>query len=237
MGEPILRMEGIVKRFPGVRALNGVDFHVAAGEVHALMGENGAGKSTLIKILTGAYHRDGGEVHWQGRQVRFDTPQEAQAAGISTIYQEVNLVPYLSVSENIFLGREPKNRLGLLRWSEMHREARELLAGFGIEVDVTVPLHTLGLATQQMVAIARAVSVSARLVVMDEPTSSLDEHEVQRLFGVVRNLKEQGVAVVFISHRLDEIYSLCDRVTILRDGSRSRSTLGTTIRVQMARVP
>jgi ribose transport system ATP-binding protein len=213
----LLQMEAITKGFPGVVALAGARLRVGRGEVHALVGENGAGKSTLIKILTGAYRRDGGTITFDGRPVDFQSPRQAQEGGISTIYQEVNLVPFRSVAENIFLGREPR-RWGLLDWGRMHREADALLRRLGVAVDVTQPLNTLTLALQQMVAIARAVSFQSRLVVMDEPTSSLDEREVETLFGVIRGLKADGVSVIFVSHRLDELYAICDRVTIMRDG-------------------
>lgn len=182
------------------------------------MGENGAGKSTLIKVLTGVYRPDEGELRMSGQQVRFARPFEAQQAGISTIYQEVNLVPLMSVARNIFLGREPKNRLGLIDFGRMHREAADLLDGFGVRVDPRRPLHTLGIGTQQMVALARAVSVNARVVVMDEPTSSLEPREVETLFRVIENLRGQGIAVLYVSHRMDELYRICDRVTVLRDG-------------------
>jgi len=210
-------MEAIHKRCPGVVALDGARLRIGRGEVHALIGENGAGKSTLIKILTGAYRRDGGTITFDGRPVDFHSPRRAQEGGISTIYQEVNLVPFRSVAENIFLGREPR-RLGFLDWGRMHREADALLGRLGIEVDVSQPLNTLTIALQQMVAIARAASFESKLVVMDEPTSSLDDREVETLFGVIRGLKADGVSVIFVSHRLDELYAICDRVTIMRDG-------------------
>jgi ribose transport system ATP-binding protein len=210
-------MENISKFFPGVVALDSARLTVGRGEVHALVGENGAGKSTLIKIMTGAYRRDAGSIVFDGRAVDFHTPQQAQASGVSTIYQEVNLVPFRSVAENIFLGREPR-RWGLLDWRRMHREAAALLGRLGVEVDVAQPLMNLNIAVQQMVAVARAVSFESKLVVMDEPTSSLDEREVATLFGVIRQLKAEGVSVIFVSHRLDELYAICDRVTIMRDG-------------------
>jgi ribose transport system ATP-binding protein len=210
-------MEGVTKSFPGVIALADARLRVAAGEVHALVGQNGAGKSTLMKILNGAYRRDGGTVVFAGRAVDFRSPQQAQAGGISTIHQEINLVPYRSVAENIFMGREPR-RLGLIDWRRMNRSAQELLARLNVRVDVTQPLLRLNVAVQQMVAIARAISFESRLVVMDEPTSSLDEREVATLFEVIRGLKAAGVSVVFITHRLDELYEVCDRVTIMRDG-------------------
>ena len=215
--EPLLRMESITKTFPGAVALQDASLTVARGEVHALVGQNGAGKSTLIKILTGAHHRDGGTIIFDGRQVDFHSPQQAQANGVSTIYQEVNLVPFRSVSENIFMGREPR-RFGLIDRRRMNDDAKALLARFNIHVDVTQPLLTFNVATQQMVAVARAVSFQSKLVVMDEPTSSLDEREVATLFDVIRQLKSEGVSVIFVSHRLDELYAVCDRVTIMRDG-------------------
>ncbi|MFF1403830.1 sugar ABC transporter ATP-binding protein [Streptomyces sp. NPDC058294] len=216
----ILAVRGLTRNFPGVRALDGVDLTLHPGEVHALIGENGAGKSTLIKVLTGVYRADAGDITFQGRKVSFATPLEAQKAGISTIYQEVNLIPLLSVARNLFLGREPRNRLGLLDLARMHREAGERLRTFGVRVDVRQPLRTLGVGAQQMVALARAVAADARIVIMDEPTSSLEPREVQTLFAVIRRLREAGIAVVYVSHRLDELYAVCDTVTVLRDGRR-----------------
>ncbi len=215
---PLLEMRGVTKGFPGVQALGGVDFDVRRGEVHALIGHNGAGKSTLIKILTGAYTRDGGRMLFEGRDVSFSTPAAAQAAGIATIYQEVNLVPYLTAPENIFLGREPRAALGRLDWPRMRREARSLLDGLGVTLDLGVPVGQLSVALQQMTALARAVSLQASLVVMDEPTSSLDTAEVRILFDVIHRLQSNGVGVVYISHRMEEVFTLADRVTVLRDG-------------------
>ena len=214
---PLLSMRGMDKRFAGIPALTGASLDVLPAEVHALIGQNGAGKSTMIKILTGAYAKDAGEVSFDGRPFVVDSPQAAQRHGISTIYQEINLVPYRSVTENIFLGREHR-RFGLLDWGRMHREAAEVLRRFDVAVDVRRPLMSFNTAIQQMVAIARAVSFEAKLVIMDEPTSSLDEHEVAVLFDVIRQLKREGVAVIFVSHKLDELYAVCDRVTIMRDG-------------------
>lgn len=214
----MLSVTSLTKNFPGARALDGVDFTARPGEVHALIGENGAGKSTLIKVLTGVYQPDEGEILFAGEPVRFATPLAAQHAGISTIYQEVNLVPLMSVARNLFLGREPRGRLGLIDFRRMHREADAALRSLGLRVDVRRPLRELGVGAQQMVALARAVSVDARVVVMDEPTSSLEPREVRTLFGVIRMLKERGIAVVYVSHRLDELYEVCDTVTVLRDG-------------------
>ncbi|GII00172.1 sugar ABC transporter ATP-binding protein [Planobispora takensis] len=214
---PILRMSGICKEFPGVRALSDVDFRLMPGEVHALMGENGAGKSTLIKVLTGVYDIDAGEITLDGAKVAFANPLQAQQAGISTVYQEVNLCANLSVAENIFIGREPR-RLGRIRWREMRRRATALLDRLDLAIDVTAPLSAYSLAVQQMVAIARAVDISARVLVLDEPTSSLDAGEVEQLFRVMRRLKDEGIAILFVSHFLDQIYEIADRMTILRNG-------------------
>jgi monosaccharide-transporting ATPase len=218
---PLLSMRGLDKSFAGIPALRAATLEVGPGEIHALIGQNGAGKSTLIKLLTGYYKRDAGEVLFDGRQVEFSSPQEAQKAGISTIYQEINLVPYRSVTENICLGRE-RRRFGLLDWSAMHAEAEALLARFNISIDVRRPLMAYPTAIQQMVAIARAIGFDAKLVIMDEPTSSLDEKEVEVLFNVIRQLKAAGVSVIFVSHKLDELYAVCDRITIMRDGRTVR---------------
>ncbi len=219
-GDEVLATREVTKSFGGVQALGGVDFALAAGEIHALVGENGAGKSTLIKVLTGVYQPDGGELWYAGSPVTFSSPSQAQHRGISTIYQEVNLVPLLSVARNIFLGREPRSRFGLIDSRSIEREAAELCQRLGIDVDVTEDLGRLGLGTQQMVALARAVSVESRVVIMDEPTSSLEAREVATLFDVARGLRDSGVALVFVSHRLDELWELCDSVTVLRDGLR-----------------
>src|SRR5256714_136432 len=215
--EPLLRMEGIRKLFSVVVALDGVDVTVERGEVHALVGENGAGKSTLIKILTGAYRRDGGRVMLDGREVNFRSPEDAQGHGVVAVYQEVNLLAYRTVAENIFLGREPR-RFGLIDWNRMNADAGAILERLGLDIDPRAPLGSLNLALRQMVAIARGVSFGARVVVLDEPTSSLTEHEVSILYDVIRRLKAEGVGVVYISHRFDELYAVCDRVTVLRDG-------------------
>ena len=214
---PLLEMHAIDKQFGGVAALSGADFTVSTGEVHALIGQNGAGKSTLIKILTGYYRRDAGTITFGGRAFAAASPQDAQRSGISTIHQEINLVGLRSVAENICLGREPR-RFGMLDWRGMKREAEALLARFDVDVDVGQPLDRCSTATQQMVAIARAIGFRARLVIMDEPTSSLTEREVDILFGVIRQLRGADVSVVFVSHKLDELYAVCDRVTIMRDG-------------------
>ena len=214
---PLLSMQGIRKGFSGVPALVGASLEIVPGEVHALVGQNGAGKSTMIKILTGAYRKDAGEIAFDGRPVQFTSPEAAQRGGISTIYQEINLIPFRSVAENVFLGHAPR-RMGLLDWKRMNREAEELLLRFDVRIDVRQPLFSYNTAVQQMVAIARAVSFEARLVIMDEPTSSLADHEVEILYGVIRQLRDSGVSVVFVSHKLDELYAVCDRVTVMRDG-------------------
>jgi ribose transport system ATP-binding protein len=214
----VLEIRDVSKRFPGVLALDQVSLSVDAGEVHALVGENGAGKSTLIKVLTGAYQADSGEIRYQGEPVAFGRPLDAQLAGISTIYQEVNLVPLMSVARNLFLGREPRSRLGLIDVRRMNREATATLRRFGITLDVTRSLRSIGLGAQQMVALARAVAIDAKVLIMDEPTSSLEPREVATLFQVVRDLSAQGIAIIYVSHRLDELYALCQNVTVLRDG-------------------
>lgn len=214
MTKPVLEMRGISKVFPGVKALDNIDFRLFPGEVHALMGENGAGKSTLIKVLTGVYGIDQGDVNLEGRPIRFRNPLEAQEAGISTVYQEVNLCANLSVAENIFIGRAPR-RFGKIRWSEMNKKARDLLARMHVNMDVTLPLQSYSIAVQQLVSIARAINISAKVLILDEPTSSLDRSEVEQLFKVMRRLKEEGMAILFVSHFLDQIYEISDRMTIL----------------------
>ncbi len=218
MTTPAINVRSVSKQFAGVRALDGVSLQLRAGEVHALVGENGAGKSTLIKLITGVYRPDEGEVRYLGEPVAFARPRDAQAAGISTIYQEVNLVPLRSVAGNLFLGREPRNRLGLIDHRRMNRAARDTLARYGITVDVRRRLGELGLGVQQMVAVARALSTDARVVIMDEPTSSLEPREVDLLAGVIDVLRGQDVAVLYVTHKLDEVFRFCARVTVLRDG-------------------
>ena len=226
----LLNMSGIDKAFAGVSALSGASLDIAPGEVHALIGQNGAGKSTLIKILTGVYRRDGGVVHFNGVESVLNSPREAQAAGIATIYQELNLVPLRSVTENVMMGYEPKRFGVFINWKEAHRRTRDILSRFGIDIDVRAPLGSYSTAIQQLVAIARAVSLDARLVIMDEPTSSLDASEVEVLFGVVKGLREAGVSVLYVSHFLDELFEICDRVTTMRDGRtvECRDIAGTT---------
>ncbi|WP_378096072.1 sugar ABC transporter ATP-binding protein [Cellulomonas sp. T2.31MG-18] len=214
----VLEARAVTKSFPGVTALQDVDLVLRRGEVHALVGENGAGKSTLIKVLTGVYAPDAGQVLHHGRPATFRSPGAAQAAGISTIYQEVNLVPTLTAARNLFLGREPRTRLGLIDFRAMNSQAREVLQRYGVDADVEAPLGSLGLGTQQMVAVARAVAARADMVIMDEPTSSLEAREVETLFAAIDRLASDGAAVLYVSHRLDELYRICDTVTVLRDG-------------------
>ena len=215
---PLLSMSGVEKAFSGVAALAAASLEIVPGEVHALIGQNGAGKSTLIKILTGVYRRDQGNIWFDGCPSRISSPREAQEQGISTIYQELNLVPLRSVTENVTMGYEPRGWSGFIQWGKAHRRTRKILSRFGIDADVRAPLGDCPTAIQQLVAIARAISLNAKLVIMDEPTSSLDDHEVEVLFGVIRALKESGVSVLYISHHLDELFQICDRVTVMRDG-------------------
>lgn len=214
----ILEMTGITKIFPGVVALDHVDFSVRAGEVHALMGENGAGKSTLMKILTGVYGKDAGKIVFDGNELNIHSTIEAQHAGISTVYQELNMITHLSLAENIFLERYPYKRGHIIDWEGMYRQAQALLDDMQLDIDARKPLSSYGTATQQMVSIARAISLNCKMIVLDEPTSSLDTAEVEMLFGLIRKLRTQGIAVIFISHRLDEIFQISDRITVLRDG-------------------
>jgi ribose transport system ATP-binding protein len=212
-------MRHISKQYPGVRALDDVSLTVWPGEVHALLGENGAGKSTLMKILAGAQPKDSGEILLQGRPVQIDSPQKAMDLGISIIYQEFNLVPYLSVGENIFLGREPRAALpGFVDFKTLYRQAQEVIDRLGVRIDARTPINQLSIAQQQMVEIARATSRQARIIVMDEPSATLTEHELQSLFALIRQLKAEGVSIVYISHRLEEVFEVCDRATIMRDG-------------------
>ncbi|HAY92349.1 MULTISPECIES: sugar ABC transporter ATP-binding protein [unclassified Shewanella] len=213
----ILELQNISKHYPGVKALEEVSLRLYSGEVHALLGENGAGKSTLVKVMTGAQSKDGGDIIFLGEQQHFCTPIEAQKIGISTVYQEVNLVPNLSVAQNLFLGHEPK-RFGLIHFKKMYADARSVLTQFKLDIDVTAPLSQYSIAVQQLIAIARGVAMSAKVLVLDEPTASLDADEVQVLFGILKQLKQRGVAIVFITHFLDQVYQISDRITVLRNG-------------------
>jgi galactofuranose transport system ATP-binding protein len=216
--QPLVEVVGATVRFQAETALSGVDFRMFPGEVHSLMGENGAGKSTLIKALTGALPLDEGEVRVNGVPVHFRSPHDAQLAGIRTVYQEIDLLPNLTVAENIVLGREPR-RLGAIHWKAVRSQARQALAELGLDIDPASLLRSHSLAVQQLVAIARALSTEVKVLVLDEPTSSLDLDEVAELFRVIRELKQRGVAILFVSHFLDQVYEICDRITVLRSGN------------------
>ncbi|NKJ45772.1 sugar ABC transporter ATP-binding protein [Burkholderia sp. SG-MS1] len=217
--EPILATAGVSKTFPGVKALQGVDFRLFPGEVHTLMGQNGAGKSTLINVLTGVVAPDAGTIRLGGEVVAFASPQEAEAAGVRTLYQEVNLCPNLSVAENIFAGRQPR-RFGAIDWPDIKRRAQAALARLDVSLDVTRSLDAYPIAVQQMVAIARALSVDARVLILDEPTSSLDDSEVAQLFKILRHLKQSGIAILFVTHFIEQTYAISDRITVMRNGER-----------------
>lgn len=218
MGSILLKAEGITKTFPGVKALSNVHFNLKRGEIHSLMGENGAGKSTLIKVLTGVHEKNGGTFYLEGEKIDPASPQDAQRLGISTVYQEINLCENLSVAENIFIGREPMKK-GRIDWKEINRGAKKvLLERLNINIDVTKILSSYSTAIQQMVAIARAVDISSGVLILDEPTSSLDKNEVKQLFEVMRNLKNEGMGIIFVSHFLDQIFEITDRITVLRNG-------------------
>lgn len=212
---PVLQLKGIHKIFPSVHALKGVSFNLHAGEIHALLGENGAGKSTLIKVMTGVYQRDGGDILLEGNPMFPNNTGDAQDLGISTVYQEVNLLPNLTVAQNIYLGREPR-RFGLINWKKVNQDAAQLLKGYDLDIDVTLPLSHYSIAVQQLIAIARGVDMSAKVLILDEPTASLDADEVQSLFRIMRDLKARGIGIVFVTHFLDQVYAVCDRITILR---------------------
>ena len=214
---PRVELQGISKSFPGVRALENVDFRLNAGEVHALLGENGAGKSTLIKIMTGALWRDSGKMLLDGQPIEMANPAEARALGISTVYQEVNLIPTLSVTKNLTLERQPL-RYGLISWRRANERARERLKRLRLDIDVERPLASYSIAVQQLIAISRALEEDTRVLVLDEPTASLDAREVELLFGILRDLKARGIAIVFITHFIDQVYQISDRISVLRNG-------------------
>ncbi|HEY8228431.1 MAG TPA: sugar ABC transporter ATP-binding protein [Pyrinomonadaceae bacterium] len=218
MTDTVLQMRQIRKTFPGVVALNNVDFELRRGEVHILLGENGAGKSTLMKILSGAYQKSAGEIVFDGAEVEIKNPKHAQTLGISTVYQEFNLIPHLPIGENIFLGREPVRFGGVIDRRAILDEAKSALTGLGLTIDPRRLVKNLRVAEQQMVEVAKALSLDARILIMDEPTAALTEHEIGELFGTIRRLKEKGVAIVYISHRMEELFEIGDRVTVLRDG-------------------
>jgi simple sugar transport system ATP-binding protein len=208
-------MKDISKSFPGVKALDNVDFKLRKGEIHALMGENGAGKSTLIKVITGVYEKDAGIITLQGEPIHFKAPEEAQNKGIGTVYQEIMLCPNLTVAENMYIGRRSN---ALVNWKKMNADAVQLLGSLGIPASPTQELSSCSLAVQQMIAIARAVDMDCKILILDEPTSSLDEDEVQKLFALMRELKERGVGIIFITHFLEQVYEISDRITVLRNG-------------------
>jgi len=216
----VLTMRGICMTFPGVKALSNVDFTLRKGEIHALMGENGAGKSTLIKCLTGVNDFEAGEIHVEGIEgaIRNRNTLDAQKKGISTVYQEINLCPNLSVAENLFIGREPVNKLGMISHHEMVVRSRKLMEEMELPIDVTRTLEEYSLAMQQMIAIARAVDMDCKVLILDEPTSSLDDNEVEKLFNLMRKLRDQGVGIIFVTHFLEQVYAVCDRITVLRNG-------------------
>ena len=219
MTEALLRLTNISKSFAGVHALRGIQLELQAGEVHALLGENGAGKSTLVKVITGVHQPDTGEIYLNGRRLHLTDPREAAALGISAIYQELSIFPDLDIAENIFVGRQPTRAGGLVDWRKMYGEARVLLDSLGVQLNLKTKARYLSIAQQQMVEIARALSVNARILIMDEPTSALTLNEVAELFEIVRRLRAKGTAILFISHRLEELYEIADRVTVLRDGA------------------
>src|SRR5216110_968171 len=219
MGPTLLEMKSITKSFPGVKALDGVSFDLNQGEIHALVGENGAGKSTLIKILAGVYpHPEyGGQIILEGSERRFANVRDSEKAGIAVIFQELSLVKELSVAENIFLGREPR-RFGLINWDVLYSRAESLLRDLHLTIDSRAPLQNLGIGQQQLVEIAKALSQDARILVLDEPTAALTESEVDTLFGILTRLRDRGVAMIYISHKLDEVFRISHRITVLRDG-------------------
>ncbi len=215
--QPLLRSRQITKTFPGVLALDRIDFDLYPGEVHVLLGENGAGKSTLMKVLAGAYQPDAGTIELCERPVRLANPRQAQRLGVGIIYQEFNLAPYLSVAQNIFLGRFP-HRWGLLDQARIHAESRRLLDSLNMAIDTRAKVVSLGVAQQQMVEVAKALSMQSKILIMDEPTAALTEREIEQLFATIRRLKQQGIGIIYISHRLQEVHQIGDRVTVLRDG-------------------
>ena len=218
--EPVIELVGITKQFGAVQALRGVDLSLYPGEVHALVGENGAGKSTLVKILAGIHRPDAGSIKIDGKVVELHNPAQARNAGIAVIHQEPTLFPDLNVAENVFMGRHPRDRFGRVDWRSMYQEVERLLASLDVRLNVYTPVQGLSVADQQLVEIAKALSLDSRVLIMDEPTAALSAHEVQELFAIARQLRDRGVAILFVSHRLEEIFDLADRVTVFRDGAR-----------------
>ena len=217
MTEPLLRMTLISKRFPGVQALDNVGLEVLPGEVHALLGENGAGKSTLLKVLSGAQQPDSGTIEFGGQRLTMTSPHDAQRRGIVTIYQEFTLAPNMTIAENVFIGREPGTGV-FVNWRKMAEETRSITTQLGLQLRPMSIVRNLNIAEQQMVEIARALSMKSRLIVMDEPTSALSSNEVAKLFRIIRDLKAQGLSIIFVTHRVEEVMQICDRYTVLRDG-------------------
>jgi inositol transport system ATP-binding protein len=240
MAEPLLRMTGIGKRFPGVHALDNVDLEIGAGEIHALLGENGAGKSTLLKILSGAQRPDTGSITLAGQPITLGHPHDAQLLGIVTIYQEFTLAPNMTIAENVFIGREPGPGV-FVNWRKMADDTRALTARIGLDINPLMLVRELSIAEQQMVEIARALSMKSRLIIMDEPTSALSSSEVDKLFAIARELKAQGLTIVFVTHRLEEVFRICDRYTVLRDGkvvgsgAVAETSVGGIIRMMVGR--
>src|SRR5437016_1548070 len=218
--EPIVELRGIAKQFGGVQALRGVDFRLLPGEVHALVGENGAGKSTLVKILAGIHKPDSGTIVLDGEPIVIAGPARARASGIAVVHQEPRLFPDLTVAENVFIGHAPAGRLGTIDWGSTRRAAQALFDQLDVQFDIGAPVRGLSMADQQLIEIAKSLSVDARVLILDEPTASLSAHEVERLFTIVRQTRDRGVAVLFVSHRLEEVFALCDRATVFRDGRR-----------------
>ncbi len=231
MSNTVLSVRGAGKFFPGVKALEDVDFDLERGEIHALLGENGAGKSTLIKVITGVHPRDAGKVLLEGQEIHPQHPGDAQSLGISTVYQEVNLVPTLSVAENLMLERQTR-KFGLISWKKTEADAKAALETLGLDIDVNRPLGSYSVAIQQLVAIARAVALDAKMLILDEPTASLDGEEIQTLFRIMRELRDKGLGIVFVTHFLDQVYAVTDRITVLRNGR----LVGTFVTKELAQI-
>lgn len=218
MGKQILKLENITKEFPGVKALDGVTFELNEGEVHVLLGENGAGKSTLMKVLAGVHQQNGGRIIYKGEEVKFSNPKQAQDKHIAIIYQEFNLMPNLTVGQNIYLGREPRNKYGLIDKKQLYAKAQEMLDFLQVDIDVQEQVSRLGVARQQLVEVAKALSIDAEILIMDEPTASLSDPEIEQLFRTIKRLQEQKVSIIYISHRLQELKVVGNRITVIRDG-------------------
>ncbi|HSV31316.1 MAG TPA: sugar ABC transporter ATP-binding protein [Atribacteraceae bacterium] len=231
LSNPILEFKQVTKRFPGVLALNDVSFSIRRGEVHALVGENGAGKSTLIKIVTGVFSKTSGEIDFEGEPIAYRTPHEALKSGIAAIYQEFNLIPGLTVAENIFMGHHPLNQRKLIDWGKIQEESQKLLDFLNIDIKPDARVKSLGVAKKQVVEIAKALSLKARVLIMDEPTATLAQREIETLFRIIRTLRKEGVTIIYISHRLEEIFEVCDRVSVLRDGKYVATNPVSDIRV------